>query len=66
MEIQEISRGGDGIAKIKGLVVSVLGTEVKDKLRIKINRADRSFAEEEVAGKREEKAEERKSDCSHF
>lgn len=57
VEIQETSRRGEGIARIKGLVAFVPGTKPGDKVRIKITRISRRFAEGEVVGKAEEKAE---------
>jgi predicted RNA-binding protein with TRAM domain len=57
VEIQETSRRGDGIARIKGLVTFVPDTKPGDKVRIKITRISRRFAEGEVVGEAEEKTE---------
>jgi predicted RNA-binding protein with TRAM domain len=57
VEIQEISRRGDGIARIKGLVTFVPNTKPGDKVRIRITRISRRFAEGEVVGEAEEKTE---------
>jgi predicted RNA-binding protein with TRAM domain len=51
VEIQEISRRGDGIARIEGLVVFIPNTKQGDKLRIKITNISRRFAEAELIDK---------------
>ena len=51
VEIQEISRRGDAIARIEGLVVFIPNTKQGDKLRIKITNVSRRFAEAEVINK---------------
>jgi len=51
VEIQETSRRGEGIARIKGLVCFVPNTKPGDKVRIKITRISRRFAEAESLGK---------------
>ena len=58
VEIQEISRRGDGIARIEGLVVFIPNTKQGDKLRIKITNISRRFAEAEVIGKTTEETDE--------
>jgi predicted RNA-binding protein with TRAM domain len=60
VEIQETSRRGEGITRIKGLVTFVPNTKPGDHVRIKITRISRRFAEAEVVGKAEavEEAEE--------
>jgi len=58
VEIQELSRRGHGIARIKGLVCFVPDTKPGDKVRIKITRISRRFAEAESVGKAEGKIEE--------
>jgi predicted RNA-binding protein with TRAM domain len=50
VEIQETSRRGEGITRIEGLVVFVPDTKSGDKVRIKITRISRRFAEAEVIG----------------
>jgi len=58
VEIQETSRRGEGITRIKGLVTFVPNTKPGDHVRIRITRISRRFAEAEVVGEAEEKAEE--------
>jgi predicted RNA-binding protein with TRAM domain len=58
VEIQETSRRGEGIARIKGLVVFVPNTKPGDKVKIRITRISRRFCEAEVVGKGEAEAEE--------
>jgi predicted RNA-binding protein with TRAM domain len=57
VEIQETSRRGEGIARIKGLVCFVPNTKPGDKVKIRITRISRRFCEAEVVGKAEAKAE---------
>ena len=57
VEIQETSRRGEGIARIQGLVTFVPDTKPGDKVRVKITRISRRFAEGEVVVEAEEKAE---------
>ena len=57
VEIQETSRRGEGIARIKGLVCFVPNTKPGDKVKIRIARISRRFAEGEVVGTAEAKAE---------
>mgnify|MGYP001051711554 CR=1 FL=1 len=57
VEIQETSRRGEGIARIKGLVCFVPNTKPGDKVRIKITRIGRRSAEGESLGKAEGKIE---------
>jgi len=66
VEIQETSRRGEGITRIKGLVTFVPNTKPGDHVRIKITRISRRFAEAEVVGEAEaaeaeEEAEEAKA-----
>ena len=58
VEIQETSRRGEGIARIKGLVTFIPNAKPGDHLRIRITRISRRFAEAEVVREAEEKAEE--------
>lgn len=58
VEIQESSRRGEGIARIKGLVVFVPNTKPGDKVKIRVTRISRRFCEAEVVGAGEPKAEE--------
>lgn len=57
VEIQETSRRGEGIARIKGLVCFVPNTKPGDKVTIRIQRISRRFAEGEVVEKAEAEAE---------
>ena len=58
VEIQETSRRGEGIARIKGLVTFIPNAKPGDHVKIRITRISRRFAEAEVVGKAGEKAEE--------
>jgi predicted RNA-binding protein with TRAM domain len=53
VDIKEISRRGDGIAQIQGLVVFVPNTQNGDHVKIRVTRISRRFAEAEVVGKEE-------------
>ncbi|MCK4478666.1 TRAM domain-containing protein [Candidatus Bathyarchaeota archaeon] len=55
VEILEISRRGEGIARIKGLVCFVPNTKQGDHVRIRITSISRRFAEAEAVGEAEEK-----------
>ncbi|MEM2025433.1 MAG: TRAM domain-containing protein [Desulfurococcaceae archaeon] len=44
VEITEISRRGDGLARIQGFVIFVPGTNKGDKVKVRITRMGRSFA----------------------
>ncbi len=57
VEIQETSRRGEGIARIKGLVCFIPNAKPGEHVRIKITKISRRFAEAEVVGKAEEKVE---------
>lgn len=48
VEVQELSRRGDGIARIKGFVTFIPNTKPGDNVRIRITRVGRRFAEGEV------------------
>lgn len=50
VEIKEISRRGEGIARIEGLVVFVPNTKTGDSVRIKITKVAARFATGEVIG----------------
>jgi len=58
VNIEETSRRGEGITRIKGLVTFVPNTKPGDHVRIRITRISRRFAEAEVVGEAEAKAEE--------
>jgi predicted RNA-binding protein with TRAM domain len=53
VEIKEISRRGEGIARIEGLVVFVPNTKNGDKVKIRVTRISSRFAEAEVVDKTE-------------
>lgn len=50
--IEEISRMGQGIARIQGFVIFVPDTKPRDRVRIKITRISSRFAEAEVVNSR--------------
>ena len=54
VEIQEMSRRGEGIARIQGLVVFVPNTQNGDHVKIRVTRISRRFAEAEVVDKEED------------
>lgn len=51
VDIEEISRRGQGIARIEGFVVFVPDTKPGDRVRVKITRISQRFAEAEVVRK---------------
>jgi len=53
VKIEEISRRGEGIARIKGLVTFVPNAKAGETVKIRITRISRRFAEAEVVGKAE-------------
>jgi len=57
VEVQETSRRGEGIARIKGLVCFIPNTKPGDKVKIRVTRISRRFCEAEVVGAGEAKAE---------
>jgi len=57
VEIKEMSRRGDGIARIEGFVVFVPKTQNGDHVKIRVTRVSSRFAEAEVVS--EEAAEEK-------
>ena len=61
-EIQEVSRRGEGIARIEGLVIFVPNAKQGEHVKIKITRISRRFAEAEVVGKGNAQSEEEKTD----
>jgi len=48
VDISEMSRRGDGLARIQGFIIFVPGTKKGDKVRIKITKIGRSYAIGEV------------------
>jgi predicted RNA-binding protein with TRAM domain len=64
VKIEETSRRGEGIARIKGLVTFVPNTKPGETVKIRITRISRRFAEAEVVGKAEAaEAEESKTEA---
>jgi predicted RNA-binding protein with TRAM domain len=57
VDITETSRRGEGIARIQGLVIFIANTKPGDHAKIKIKTVSMRFAEAEVVGKGETKAE---------
>ena len=51
VEIVETSRKGEGIARIKGLVIFVPDTQPGDHVKVKITKVGRRYASAEVVGK---------------
>jgi predicted RNA-binding protein with TRAM domain len=48
VEITEISRRGDGIAKIQGFIIFVVGGKTGQKLRVKITNVSNRYATAEI------------------
>jgi predicted RNA-binding protein with TRAM domain len=44
VEIEDISRKGDGIARVEGFVVFIAGTTVGDRAKIQVDRVMNRFA----------------------
>ena len=44
MEVTEISRRGDGVAKIQGYIIFVKGAKIGDKVKIKVETVGPRFA----------------------
>jgi predicted RNA-binding protein with TRAM domain len=51
VEIKEISRRGDGIARIEGFIIFVPKTQNGDHVKIRVTRVSSRFAEAEVVSK---------------
>jgi len=54
VEVKELSRRGEGVARIEGLVVFVKGAKAGDRVRVRITVVSRNFAEAEAVGKQDE------------
>ncbi|MDG6905403.1 MAG: TRAM domain-containing protein [Nitrososphaerota archaeon] len=50
VEVTELSRRGDGIAKVQGFVIFVQGAKVGQKVRIKVDRVGPRFASATIVG----------------
>jgi predicted RNA-binding protein with TRAM domain len=61
-DIQEVSRRGEGIARIEGLVIFVPNAKQGEHVKIKVTRISRRFAEAEVVGEEKAQSEEEKTD----
>jgi len=57
VKIEETSRRGEGIARIKGLVTFIPNAKPGENVRIRITRISQRFAEAELVGKVAEEAE---------
>jgi len=53
VDIQEMSRRGEGIARIQGLVIFVKNTKPNDHVKVRITRISSRFAEAEVVSQDE-------------
>ena len=54
VEVQETSRRGEGIARIKGLVTFISNAKPGDHVRVKITKIGRRFAEAKIVEKTSE------------
>ena len=50
VEVTELSRRGDGVAKVQGFVIFVQGAKVGQKVKIKVDRVGPRFASASVIG----------------
>ncbi len=50
VEVTELSRRGDGVAKVQGFVIFVQGAKVGQKVKIKVDRVGPRFASATVVG----------------
>lgn len=50
VEVTELSRRGDGVAKVQGFVIFVQGAKVGQKVKIKVDRVGPRFASASVVG----------------
>lgn len=48
VEVREVSKRGDGVARIQGLVTFIPNAKPGDHVRVKITRISRRFAEAEI------------------
>lgn len=51
VEVREVSRRGDGVARIQGLVTFIPNAKPGDRIRVRITRIGRKFAEAEIVGR---------------
>lgn len=59
VDIQEMSRRGEGIARIQGLVIFVPNAKTGDHVKIKVTKISQRFAEAEAVGAASGTAEEK-------
>ena len=59
VDIQEMSRRGEGIARVQGFVIFVPNAKTGDHIKIKVTKISRRFAEAEAVGAAVESAEEK-------
>lgn len=64
VDIQELSRRGEGIARVQGLVIFVKNAKPNDHVKIKITRISSRFAEAEVASQDEASTEKSKEETT--
>lgn len=51
VEVREVSKRGDGVARIQGLVTFIPNVKPGDRVRVRITRIGRKFAEAEVVSR---------------
>jgi predicted RNA-binding protein with TRAM domain len=64
VDISELSRRGDGVAKIQGFIIFVRGSKVGDKIKIKVETVGPRFATASVVGGSSGSSSEEKTDSS--
>jgi predicted RNA-binding protein with TRAM domain len=64
VEVIELSRRGDGLAKIQGFIIFVKGSKVGDKVKIKIETVGPRFATASVVGNAEPSSDSKTGDSS--
>jgi predicted RNA-binding protein with TRAM domain len=62
VEIQEVSRRGEGIARIEGLVIFIPNAKQGEHVKVKVTRISRRFAEAEVVREGEPQGGEEKAE----
>jgi len=56
VDVQEMSRRGEGIARIQGLVIFIAGAKQGDHVKVRITRISRRFAEAALVGTEEKES----------
>jgi predicted RNA-binding protein with TRAM domain len=64
VDISELSRRGDGVAKIQGFIIFVKGSKVGEKVKIKVDTVGPRFATASVVGGSTSGSKEAKTDSS--